>query len=70
MDDISKDRLARSLSDSSIPFRDIMIENMMNPVTHDLRMSFSRYVMEFSKRRSLDLSIYPDSFVKWIYDTR
>jgi molybdenum cofactor biosynthesis enzyme MoaA len=70
LDDHSKEQLIKSFDSSDIPFRDSVIQAIMAPVSEDVRANFSKYVCEFSRRRSLDLSIYPDSFVKWIHETR
>lgn len=70
LDDHSKEQLIKSFDSSDIPFRDSVIRSIMAPVLENVRSNFSKYIREFSRRRSLDLSIYPDSFVKWIHETR
>jgi len=71
MDDHSKDQLIKQLNSSDIPFRDSIIQNMMAPVTDDMRIMCSKYILEFAKRRNLKLDIFPKSFQSWIqYESR
>jgi hypothetical protein len=66
LDADSKHALSKLLNNSEIEFRDIIIQTMMAPVTEQQQQTLSVYLKEFARRRNLDFSIYPASFVNWI----
>lgn len=68
LDKESKKIIADRLAATEIKFRDIVIQALQAPVDDADRQNCSRYVLEFSRRRNLDLGIYPDSFLSWLRD--
>jgi molybdenum cofactor biosynthesis enzyme MoaA len=70
LDKHSKDQLVESFATSNIPFQTSVIQAITAPVSESVRSNFSKYIREFARRRSLDLSIFPDSFVEWINDAQ
>ena len=66
LDANSKHALSKLLNNSEIEFRDTIIQTMMAPVTEQQQQTLSVYLKEFARRRNLDFSIYPASFVNWI----
>lgn len=70
IDEASKQDLIDQFSSSHIVFRDDIVKTLATPTTENLRQQCANYVLEFARRRQLDLEIYPDSFVSWLQDAR
>jgi len=67
LDDKSKEILVDSFLSSEIKFQDEIIKSMSSPVSESLRKNCSKYVLEFAKRRGLNLDIYPKNFISWLH---
>ena len=66
LDDTSKQILTKTLSQSSISIKDTIVQNMAVEPTPKQQQNFSKYIKEFTKRRNLDLDMFPDSMLEWI----
>jgi organic radical activating enzyme len=66
LDDETKHRLAKSISDSNIELRDNIVASMMQPCTELQRQQLSSYLSQYAQRRNLSLDIFPLSMLQWL----
>lgn len=69
LDSTSKAHVKSSIKDCEIPIRDKILHNLEIESREVDRQQFAHYIIEFARRRSLDLSVLPPSLQQWIYDT-
>lgn len=63
LDDTSKDLILKS---NYGKFDDVIKSTVQVDSTLEQKMNLKIYINEFSKRRNLDLGIFPTSFINWI----
>ena len=66
LDSTSIDQLAIKIDQSRIPIKDDIIKSLYSPNTQIQQENLSIYLVEFARRRNLDLAIFPKSMLQWL----
>jgi len=66
LDNHSKEKLIKSIQNSSIAVKDSIVQELMINPTTEQRQQCSVFVNEFARRRNLGLDIFPDSMLQWL----
>jgi organic radical activating enzyme len=66
LDDLSKEQIIKQLQNETFDIKDQLISSIKKPCSEQQRKDFSIYLSEFSKRRKLDLDIFPASMLQWL----
>ena len=66
LDDTSKEHLIKALENTQIDRRDLIISNIKQPCSEELKIQCAHYLKEFSFRRDLKLDIFPEHFLQWL----
>ena len=66
LDLTSIDQLAKIIDQSRIPIKDELIKSLYSPATREQQENLSTFLVEFAKRRNLDLAIFPKSMLQWL----
>ena len=66
LDNTSKEHLINALENTQIDRRDLIISNIKQPCSEELKIQCAHYLKEFSFRRNLKLDIFPEHFLQWL----
>jgi molybdenum cofactor biosynthesis enzyme MoaA len=66
LDQHTKERLAKNISNSNIRLKDDIVASMMKPCSEQQRTQFATYLYEFGRRRNLNLDIFPGNMLQWL----
>lgn len=66
LDPDSKQLILEQIEMSDLPVKQQLITAIQTPCSHQQRENFSKYILEFARRRKLELDIFPESLLQWL----